>query len=249
MEARQKIFYGAFITLLFIVIMLAFQQIKAAQKIETYENEHALLTSQITEQENKIESLTASLESAKMTLSNQSGMVDEFKRLSKFIDFTEFDSSQLERSQKIVDETPLDSESALALVKYSDQYDVPVSLILSIMEIESNFDEDLVGADQDRGLMQIIPGTEKWLATEYGNELGLTYDPDRIFDADYNIALGVKYLDILMNSHGSNFERILSEYNRGPNNLKKYYALNQTYSTTYSRSVLSREKKYVALNN
>jgi len=249
MKANQKIFYGAFVTLLFIVIMLAFQQIKAAQKIEAYENEQALLTSQLTVQENKIEILSESLEQAQDTLSEQSGMVKEFKRLSQFIDFDEFDSSQLERSQKISEETPLDSESALALVKYADQYDVPVSLVLSIMEIESNFNKDLVGTHEDRGLMQIIPDTEEWLASEYGDELGLEYDPSRIFDADYNIALGVKYLDILMSAHGSNFERILSEYNRGPYNLQKYYALNQTYSTSYSRSVLSKEKKYVALNN
>jgi len=249
MKANQKIFFGAFVALLFIVIMLCFQQIKAAEKIVAYEKEQALLTSKISEQENKIESLTTTLDVAQKTLDEQSSIVKEYKRLSKFINFSEFDSSQLERSQKIAEETPLDSESALSLVKYADQYDVPVSLVLSVIEIESNFDKDLVGTHQDRGLMQIIPDTEKWLATEFGQELGIEYNPDQIFEPEYNLALGVKYLALLMDSHGSNYERILSEYNRGPYNLAKYYAANQTYSTTYSRSVLSKQKKYVALNN
>lgn len=106
-----------------------------------------------------------------------------------------------------------------------------------------------MGQDQDRGYMQIIPGTEKWLATAYGEELGLEYDPSRIFEADYNLALGIKYLDELISGYGTNYDRILSEYNRGPSNLAKYYSANQTYSTSYSRKVLSKVPIYVSLND
>lgn len=249
MKAKQRIFYGAFVALLLIVISLFFQQIKAAQKITAYKQENVALASQLMEKEDKIEKLSFSLELAEETLEAQQGIVTEYKRLSQFINFEEMDSSQLERSQKIAEKTPLDPESALILVQYADQYGIPVSLVLSIMEIESNFKTDLVGANQDRGLMQIIPGTEKWLATAYGEELGITYNPERIFEPEYNIALGVKYLDVLMENYGRNYERILSEYNRGPSKLKEYYEAHQTYSTTYSRKVLSKQQKYIALNN
>lgn len=249
MNANQKIFMGAFVTLLLITSLLSFQQIKAAQKIEAIEKENALFISQITEQDSKIDTLTEALTKAESELQDQAGIVASYEKVSKFINFEELDTSQLERIQKIADETPLDLESAMALVKYADMLDVPYSIVLSMIEIESNFQKDLVGTHEDRGLMQIIPDTEAWLATEYGKELDLEYNPDQIFKPEYNIALGVKYIDILMNSHGTNFERILSEYNRGPYNLEKYYKANQTYSTSYSRTVLSKERKYVALNN
>lgn len=152
------------------------------------------------------------------------------------------------RAKEIANGTPLDYESALILVEYADQYDLNPSLILSVIEVESNFNQWEVGTSRDRGYMQIIPATEKWLASDFGSELGLKYNPDRIFDPEYNIGLAAAYLNLLQKNYGDNYSRILSEYNRGPGNLKKYYQKNGTYSTTYSRKVLSAEKRYLAFN-
>ena len=116
------------------------------------------------------------------------------------------------------------------------------------MESESNFQQFEVGTSEDRGYMQIIPSTEEWLANTYGVQYGLEYDPERIFDADYNIGLASIYLSLLQKSYGDDYNRILSEYNRGPYNLMEYYKENNTYETTYSRVVLSKEHKYLALN-
>ena len=192
--------------------------------------------------------MSVELEIAKQTINIQTPMVDEYKKIAQFVDFDALKSTQLEKAKEISQETPLEYESAVVLVKYADMYDIPYSLVLSIIDIESNFTKDLVGTSQDRGYMQIIPGTEKWLASSYGAELGLSYDPDRIFDPEYNLALGIKYLDELMNDYGTDFDRILSEYNRGSGNLKKYYQAYKTYSTSYSEKVLSNEVLYVALN-
>jgi soluble lytic murein transglycosylase-like protein len=256
MKRNNKIFLGSLVCLFVAVILLSVNQVQANKKIEAYENANltlkdanVTLIAKVDSQEETINVLSIELEKAVDTIKLQEPMVSEYKKVSKFIDFDALESTQLEKAKEISDATPLDYESAVVLVKYADLYDVPYSLVLSIIDIESGFAKDLVGTSQDRGYMQIIPGTEKWLANTYGAELGLTYNPDRIFEPEYNLALGIKYLDDLMGDYGSNYDRILSEYNRGAGNLKKYYAANQTYSTSYSRKILENETIYVSLND
>lgn len=256
MKRNNKIFLGSLVCLFVAVILLSVNQVQANKKIEAYENANltlkdanVTLIAKVDSQEETINVLSVELEKAVETIKLQEPMVSEYKKVSKFIDFDALESTQLEKAKEISDATPLDYESAVVLVKYADLYDVPYSLVLSIIDIESGFAKDLVGTSQDRGYMQIIPGTEKWLANTYGTELGLTYNPDRIFEPEYNLALGIKYLDDLMGDYGSNYDRILSEYNRGAGNLKKYYAANQTYSTSYSRKILENETIYVSLND
>jgi len=165
-------------------------------------------------------------------------------------DFQTYENLMLEENaSKIMEVTNLPEEAALSVVKYSEDLDIKTSLLLALMELESDFNKYEVGTHEDRGYMQIIPGTEKWLAEEYGDMIGVKYDPERIFDEDYNIGLSAVYINILHDAYGDNFHRILSEYNRGPYNLKKYYEKNGTYSTSYSRKVLSLEKKYQPLNS
>ncbi len=152
------------------------------------------------------------------------------------------------KAKDISSATPLDFNTSLILVDYANRYEMEVSLLLGLMELESNFKQYEVGTAQDRGYMQIIPSTEKWLATAFSEELGFEYDPERIYEPEYNIGLAVVYLNTLKTAYGDNYDRILSEYNRGPYNLRKYYEKYATYETTYSRVVLSRANKYLAYN-
>jgi exosome complex RNA-binding protein Csl4 len=170
------------------------------------------------------------------------------EQLNTLITDLNIDGLTKEEIKKVGDislNTPIDIETSAVLVKVAKKYDLNPSLILSIMELESNFDRYEVGAANDRGYMQIIPSTEKWLATEFSIE----YDPSKIFEAEYNIELAGAYLSLLKNAYGNNYSRILSEYNRGPYNLARYYEEHKTYSTSYSKTVLNKEKKYVAFNN
>lgn len=249
MKSINKLFIGTSICLLMVIGILWGSQIKANQKIEAYENQNEKLTAQINDQEKALSQLTTELEVASKKLEIQKPMVDEYMAISKFVDFDAIESPQLEKATEIANATPLDYESAVVLVKYADMYDIPYSLVLAIIDVESNFNKELVGYSHDRGYMQIIPGTEKYLATHFGEELGLTYDPNRIFEPEYNLALGIKYLDELMSEYGSDYDRILSAYNRGAGNLSKYYQAYKTYSTSYSRKVLTNETLYVALND
>jgi len=159
------------------------------------------------------------------------------------------DALKMERVSNIMEVTSLPEEAAMTIVKYSKKFGIRTSLLLAMMELESDFKKYEVGTHNDRGYMQIIPGTEKWLAEEYGEMIELKYNPERIFEEEYNIGLSALYINILSNAYGDNFNRILSEYNRGPYNLKEYYQKHGTYSTGYSNKILFLEKKYESLNS
>lgn len=150
--------------------------------------------------------------------------------------------------KEIEESTPLDFDTSCIIISYARKFSIKPSLILAMMDLESGFDQFCVGTHEDRGYLQIIPGTEKWLVEEFGEELDIKYDPQRIFEPEYNIGLGTAYISLLSSAYGSDINRILSEYNRGPYNLKKFYEKYNTYETAYSRSILSREEKYKHLN-
>ncbi len=177
---------------------------------------------------------------------------DDFEDDSKVVEIVKPDSDINTDKQNAIDiimqKAPIDYKTAEIILDYSKQFDLKPSIILSVIELESEFNQYDVGKDQDRGYMQIIPNTEKWLAEEFGDEIGVVYNPNRIFEPEYNIGIGVAYLSFLHDAYGEDYNRILSEYNRGPYNLKKYYSKYKTYETTYSRVVLSKENKYLACN-
>ncbi len=167
--------------------------------------------------------------------------LDEYKHTVK-------KNTVFDKALRISQTSSLTQSTAEIIVKYSEKLNLPISLILAVIEHESNFDQFAVGSHQDRGYCQIIPKTEKWLAEKFGHILNIEYNPERIFDPEYNIGLGILYLHVLRKTQGENYHKILSSYNRGTHNLRKYYEKHGTYVTRYSRGVLRKEKKYINVN-
>jgi hypothetical protein len=135
------------------------------------------------------------------------------------------------------------------ILQYEQRTGMPVKIVLAIMEQESSFNKDAVGTSEDRGLMQIIPETEAWLCKKYGEQFGITYDPKRIFDEDYNIALGTIYLWHLYKAYPEDYHRIFTEYNRGYYKAENYHKEKGHYMTTYSIKVMEKMKKYEDLES
>jgi uncharacterized coiled-coil protein SlyX len=231
------------ISLVGMFVMLGVQE----KSIEARETKLLQLEYQNQEYLDTIESLNTKVAKMEAEIDEKKELEEKIKEVEKYINLDDADS--VAKVNEITEGTPLDFETACIVVEYANQFELNPSLILAVIDLESNFKQYEVGAADDRGYMQIIPSTEKWLANEYGDKIGVTYDPEKIFDPEYNIGLGAAYLSLLKNVHGEDYNRILSEYNRGPYNLRRYYEANNTYVTTYSRVVLSREKKYLAFNN
>jgi soluble lytic murein transglycosylase len=98
---------------------------------------------------------------------------------------------------------------------------LPVSraLAMSIARRESEFDPVVISPAGARGLMQVMPGTAKLMASKTGQEYGLsrlTGDPA------YNVSLGAAYLAGLVEEFGTAVALIASGYNAGPGRPRRW---------------------------
>ncbi len=92
----------------------------------------------------------------------------------------------------------------------SRKYDVPESLIQSIVQAESGFDPNAVSPAGAKGLMQLMPGTAK--------DLGVS----NVFDPAQNLEGGVRYFRQMLDRFDHNVTYALAAYNAGPGNVAKY---------------------------
>lgn len=113
----------------------------------------------------------------------------------------------------------------LSVVEYSEQYNVPISLILSISRIESNFNPRAVSGARAQGIMQIMPDTMSFCAKSLKKE---TYDTFYVRD---NTQCGVYYLSQLKNIFKSNNNFIIQGYNVGPSFILKFNGENLPQET------------------
>lgn len=117
------------------------------------------------------------------------------------------DTNQSYLYQYITDKVP---EELLSLVKRaSEEYNVDVNLLASIIMQESRFDTTAVSPAGAMGLMQLMPNT--------ANALGVT-DP---FDAEQNLFGGTQYISNLLQQFDQDERLALAAYNAGPTRVRQ----------------------------
>ena len=90
---------------------------------------------------------------------------------------------------------------------------------MAIARRESEFDPAARSHADARGLMQLLPGTAKQMATE----LGLPFEAAKLFtDPGYNAKLGSAYLAHLIEQFGPSIALVASGYNAGPSRPKQW---------------------------
>jgi soluble lytic murein transglycosylase-like protein len=90
------------------------------------------------------------------------------------------------------------------------QHSVPVELIHSVIQVESNYNPYAVSRKGARGLMQLIPETAK------------RFGVSDAFDPADNIQGGAKYLRYLLDLYSGNYTLALAAYNAGEGAVARY---------------------------
>jgi soluble lytic murein transglycosylase len=97
---------------------------------------------------------------------------------------------------------------------------VEPAIALGIMRQESSFDPTAISGAGARGLMQLMPAT----ARKTGRDNGIAYN--NLFDPNQNMALGVAYINELVQDFGNCLPLAIAAYNAGPTNVANWMAEN-----------------------
>jgi len=92
------------------------------------------------------------------------------------------------------------------------RYDIPLTLLLAVARVESNFNSVAKSSKNAIGVMQILwPGTAK--------HLGI-YSRTELKKPCVNIKAGSRYLREMLDRYDNNIHKALAAYNYGPGNIK-----------------------------
>lgn len=101
--------------------------------------------------------------------------------------------------------------------KYSNEYEINSEIIYTMIKAESNFDKNVVSTAGAKGLMQLMPST----AEEVAKRNDIEFSEEMLFDADFNIKLGVIYYKSLYKKY-NNTGLTLAAYNAGTGTVDKW---------------------------
>ena len=98
------------------------------------------------------------------------------------------------------------------------EFNVDPLLVWSIMRQESRFDPGAFGYVAERGLMQVLPTTQDWIAEQLGEEIS----PGEAFTPEANVRMGAWYLRHLLDYYDGDLVLTVSAYNGGPGNVDSW---------------------------
>lgn len=123
-------------------------------------------------------------------------------------------------------------DGAVSIQKYSQQYNIPQSLIMAVIHVESTFRPTVVSQEGACGLTQVClrykSGGNLWW--EELNTVGILKEESDIFNVDRNIEAGCYILNHYIQS-SKDISEALYRYNGG--------------GERYAGKVLDREKKII----
>jgi soluble lytic murein transglycosylase len=111
------------------------------------------------------------------------------------------------------------SDAAFPVIDLGPTGSIERALALAVTRQESGFNAAAVSSSGALGLMQLLPGTARDVATK----LSLPFVQDKLTrDPGYNVTLGSQYLAEMLQRFGGSYEIALAAYNAGPNRVARW---------------------------
>ena len=101
---------------------------------------------------------------------------------------------------------------------YAEQTGLDEAWVYGLMRQESRFVSVARSGVGAGGLMQLMPGTARWVA----GKLGIPFQPDMVNDAGVNVRLGTYYLRHVLDNLSSQPVLATAGYNAGPNRAREW---------------------------
>jgi soluble lytic murein transglycosylase-like protein len=112
---------------------------------------------------------------------------------------------------------------------------VPITLVLAMIEHESGFDADAISDTDDYGLMQVNKVNHGWLKEKH--------NCDDMLNPYQNVFAGIKIISDCLKEYDYDYTKALMAYNMGDYGAKTALA-NGVWTTPYANRVLSLMQKY-----
>lgn len=126
------------------------------------------------------------------------------------------------------------------LLRKSEQYQISPVLVLSLIDVESNYRKAAISHRGAVGMMQLMPETAQQMAKISGLEWN---GPSVLQDPKANIEYGLQYL-VFLKQRFSEPEHILTAYNMGPYAVRKKLESGEALPRKYYDRVRSTESAY-----
>ena len=97
--------------------------------------------------------------------------------------------------------------------------DLDPLLVAAIIRVESNFNPQATSPKGARGLMQILPSTGSWIASQMHMA---DFREDSLDDPEINVLLGTWYIRNLLQQFDGNMTIVLAAYNGGRGNVQNW---------------------------
>ena len=139
----------------------------------------------------------------------------------------------------------------------SEETGLDPAYVFGVIRQESRFIADVRSSVGAAGLMQLMPGTARWMA----RKLALDFKLEQITDPAVNLKLGTSYLRLVLDDFGGSQAMAAAAYNAGPNRPRRWrdgppvepaiWAENIPFNETrdYVKKVLSNAAVYASLLN
>jgi hypothetical protein len=108
---------------------------------------------------------------------------------------------------------------------FSEQKNIPESLLYAIIRQESDFRETAKSSAGARGLMQLMPATAKELAHQKNMK---AFTLNKLYEPEVNINLGSTYISRLLRAFNGNYLLSFAAYNLGIGKLRSWLQLKQS---------------------
>lgn len=136
-------------------------------------------------------------------------------------------------------DVPLSHSLQRYIYELCSEENVPVPLVMAMIEYESSFNPEVVSPTEDYGLMQINKINHEWLKEEYRCA--------DMLNPYQNVFCGIKIISKYIEKY-EDYDKALMAYNMGEYGAKKAWE-NEVASTNYSTRILELMAHYEEVSN